>query len=203
MTDLRPEQLDVLTELVNIGVGRAAAILNEMTQVRVQLSVPVVRLISRRELGQHLAEVCGGVLAGVQLGFKGPLSGKAALIFPPQSAANLVATLTGEEAADNDLDSVRVGTLTEVGNIVLNGVLGTMTNMLKQPVKYSVPNFFEDATERAFAAGDPDGESAVLIAEVGFKLEDLLIQGNIVLLFELGSLEAVASAIDAISAARE
>lgn len=203
MTELRPEQLDVLTELVNIGVGRAAAILNQMTQVRVQLSVPVVRLIERRELGWHLLKVCGGELAGVQLGFRGPLSGKAALLFPPQSAANLVATLTGEETDDSDLDAVRVGTLTEVGNIVLNGVLGTLTNMLNQPVKYSVPGFFEDTTERVFAADDAGADSAVLIAEIGFRLEGLLIQGNIVLLFELGSLEAVASALDAISAPGE
>lgn len=203
MTDLRPEQLDVLTELVNIGVGRAAAILNQMTQVRVQLSVPVVRLIARRELGRHLLEVCGDTLAGVQLGFKGSLSGKAALLFPPQSAANLVATLTGEEADDGDLDSVRVGTLTEVGNIVLNGVLGTITNMLKQPVKYSVPGFFEDTTERVFADDTDEADSVVLIAEIGFQLQELLIQGNIVLLFELGSLEGIASAVDAISATGE
>src|SRR5512135_3103507 len=82
-------QLDALRELINIGVGRAAKVLSEMVNARIILQVPFIKLLTpenlRREMG-HLGE---GLLAAVRLGFKGPFSGTAALVFPSDSASKL------------------------------------------------------------------------------------------------------------------
>ena len=55
--DLTELELDALTELVNLGVSRAAVSLREMVGEQVLLSVPNVRLVSRDQavsiLGQR------------------------------------------------------------------------------------------------------------------------------------------------------
>ena len=92
----------------------------------IELDVPVVKVLEPRELPQELENLARDPLAAVQLNFRGPFSGSAALAFPPDSAAKLVAILVGEEPEGADLDAIRVGTLTEVGNIVINGVMGKL-----------------------------------------------------------------------------
>uniref|UniRef100_A0ACD5GZE0 Uncharacterized protein n=1 Tax=Desertifilum tharense IPPAS B-1220 TaxID=1781255 RepID=A0ACD5GZE0_9CYAN len=51
------------------------------------------------------------------------------MIFPTESASTLVSLLTGEKPGTPDLEAVKIGTLLEVGNIVLNGVVGTVSNL--------------------------------------------------------------------------
>ena len=51
---LSPDQIDKLTEIVNIGFGRAAASLSSLVQQRILLSVPEIRICSVEELPAYL-----------------------------------------------------------------------------------------------------------------------------------------------------
>ncbi len=42
--NITPEQIDTLKELVNIGVGRAANMLNQLVQSRIYLQVPSINV---------------------------------------------------------------------------------------------------------------------------------------------------------------
>ena len=46
---LSSSQLDALAEVVNIGVGRAAASLSELLGTRIELSVPQIQIKSKLE----------------------------------------------------------------------------------------------------------------------------------------------------------
>jgi chemotaxis protein CheC len=189
-------RIDALRELINIGVGRAAKVLSEMVNSRIILQVPFIKLLTpenlRREVG-HLGE---GHLAAVRLGFQGPFSGTAALVFPPDSASKLVAILTGEEMGTPDLDSVRVGTLSEVGNIVINGVMGSIANVLKLQIDYTLPTYTEDNIENLVMPTDAAPDATAVLAHTRFTVEHLQIEGDIVLIFELGSFSALMNAIN-------
>ena len=74
--------LDALTELVNTGVGRAAKLLSDMTNTHIQLSAPEVRLLDSRSLQAEGLMPATDQVASVFLGFRGELSGTAALAFP-------------------------------------------------------------------------------------------------------------------------
>ena len=52
--------------------------------------------------------------------FQGGLDGCAFLVFPHTSAARLLSAVTGDDAGGDDMDSLRSGALTEVGNILIN-----------------------------------------------------------------------------------
>ena len=73
---------DALTELVNIGVSRAAVSLRKMIGDQVLLSVPSVEIISRKEAATLIREREIDQLVAVRQTFEGAFSGHALLIFP-------------------------------------------------------------------------------------------------------------------------
>lgn len=198
--ELTADQLDALKELVNVGIGHAAGMLNEMIEFRIRLNVPVVGLLTLSELQQELGGRLGlEELAAVKLDFSGSFAGTAQLIFPTESAATLVAILTGEEASSPDLDSLKIGTLTEVGNIVINGVMGSISNMLTQPLHYDVPTYLEEDIQHLMPLEDSDPAANVLLAQARFDVEELEVQGDIVLFFGVGSFDTLLTAIDLVA----
>lgn len=193
---LTADQTDALKELLNIGVGKAAAVLNEMIDSHVQLQVPSLRVAMISQLEEQLTDENDSRLASVRLGFNGAFSGDAMLVFPTDSAAKLVSILTGEEPESPDLDSIRIGAITEVGNILMNGVMGSIGNVLDQQINYSIPTYTEDTLDKLLAISDLENRSAALLAETRFIVEQLHIEGDIILAFEVGSFDALLDIID-------
>lgn len=191
-----PLQLDALKEIVNTGVGRAAAALNEMVAAHIDLDVPgidIFRPDSPEETPQGLD---AGTLCCVQLGFYGDFSGTAALVFPPGSATKLVAALIGIAEDDPSIEAMKAGTLNEVGNIIINSVIGTIGNMLDRPFDFTIPNYLEGRLGELIRPVEPWNRAQVLLIKTRFRIRDLHVEGNIFLIFELGSFEVLLTAID-------
>lgn len=196
---LSPDQRDAVAELINMGVGRASASLNELLECAVELSVPSVLVVSPDEVSSCLGAEAEELLSTVQMAFRGGFSGKAELVFPPESAQHLVSAAVGEPMEADQDDAVWVGTMTEVGNILLNGVMGTISNLLTSPLDYSVPSYVEASLEelvKCESAGEPQ---SVLIARTRFSVAELSIEGDVVLVFETESFAAVLESLDSIS----
>ncbi|MFB2839361.1 chemotaxis protein CheC [Floridanema evergladense] len=194
---LTVSHIDALQELVNIGVGRAAGVLNDMLDSPIQLNIPEVRLLSPEELKLELkSQFDNSLLATVQLSFSGSFSGTSELVFPSESAAHLVSVLTGEAPGTPDLDVVKIGALLEVGNIVLNGIMGSLSNALIEHLDYSLPAYTESNVNDFPIFADIDENTKILLARTYFKIEQLQISGDIILMFTIGSLDALLKAID-------
>jgi len=196
MMILTDEQIDALKELINIGVGRASGVLSSMIECRISLEVPSIKIITLSELGEEVGRIGHGQLSAVKLGFTGSFTGTAALVFPPDSAAKLISLLVREENDTPDLDAVRVGTLNEIGNIVINGVMGSVANVLRQHIDYSLPAYVEDSLEHMLTTGAGGTDFLILLAHTRFTVEEFMIEGNIVLVFESKSFGSLIAAID-------
>lgn len=198
MSLITEEQLDALQEFINIGVGRAAGMLNEMVDSPILLNVPVLKIFDIDTLTQEVVTRFNShSLSVVRLDYCGSFSGSAELVFPTESASALVALLTGEERDSPDLDAVKIGTLTEVGNIVINGVLGSISNVLKQQMTYRLPLYFEDTIDRLLASNYSfDRHTVFLLAQTRFDIKQLEIMGEIILIFEMSSFGELLSCID-------
>lgn len=188
-------QLDALREVINIGVGRAAATLNEMLQKHVSLQIPDVTIIELDGLDDALGTLNSERLSSVRLGFSGEFSGMASLVFPPDSAAKLVDALT-DSAPSADMDSLRIATLSEVGNIVINGVMGSLSNMMSLHLNYTLPSYTERRLNELLVPDSIDDEGPILIARTHFHIEELALQGVIYLLFTAGSFQLLLDHID-------
>ncbi|WP_017721252.1 hypothetical protein [Kamptonema formosum] len=194
--NLTADQVYALQEIVNIGVGRAAAMLNQMIQFPIRLQIPYIKILSPLEVKLELENRLGdNTISAVQLGFDGPFYGSAQLVFPIESASLLVAILTGEELGDPELDSLKMGTLSEVGNILLNGVMGSISNILHERLDYTVPSYTEDTVENLWRFNELDGNSSILLAQARFTVEELHIEGDVIVLFKMGSFQSLMKAI--------
>ncbi len=194
--ELTSDQVDILKELINIGIGRAAGMLNTMLRSHVLLRIPFIEALAPSTLREKHQELGKDKLSTVQLAFKGPFSGTASLVFPAESAAKLVSVLTEDELSLSDLDSIRVGTLTEIGNIVLNGVMGVISNEIKQRIHYSVPRYVENPLQTLLTSSGPNADATVIWVQAQFTIEQHQIDGDIILLFEVGSLDVLLAALD-------
>jgi len=194
---LSTRQLDALQELVNIGIGQAAGVFNDMIDSPIRLQIPYLQILTpidvEEELEQHLN---GEQIAAVQLKFTGSFGGIAQLVFPTNSAALLVTMLTGEEVGTQDLDSVKIGTLSEVGNIVINGVMGAISNVLQQRLNYSIPTYSEGTIANLLISGGLATDTVVLLAQTSFMIERLHIEGDIILIFNVNSFDTLLTAIN-------
>ena len=197
--NISSDQTDALKELINIGVGRAAGVLNQMVSAHIKLQVPRVQIITLRNLTEETKNIGTDMLATVQIHFKGLFSGNAAMLMAPDSAAKLVSVLTGEKIGTADLDAVRAGTLAEVGNIVINGVMGVIVNILNQQLTFSLPDFTEDNIEDLFGSKHNDSNTTMILARTRLLIEQLQIKCDIIIFFEMDSFDVLLSAIENIA----
>ncbi len=192
---LNNEQLDLFTELINIGVGKAAKLLNELISSPIKLSIPKIIVERPIDLVKKLKPGKSTTYYAVKLQFEGSFNGIAEIVFPSESGNNLVSILTGEEPYSDELDGLRAGTLNEVANMLLNGVMGTISNIIKEVFNYSIPVYSEDIFENLFI--DPTSEDKiVLFGETHFVVESADIEGDIIVLLELFYFESLKSELN-------
>jgi chemotaxis protein CheC len=196
--ELTAAQQDALVELLNIGFGRAAASLSQLTGHRVLLDVPQVSLHEVGEVGDALERMVNGHVASVHQIFTGPVGGDALLILDESGAAILKELLTNEPALPLSIDASAREVITEVGNILLNACLGTFGNLLKVQVSFSVPHL-----SIANVAGlleslliSHQGIRYALIVHAGFRLRDTQVTGYLMIVLSVASLDRLIRAVE-------
>ncbi|MDX8382456.1 MAG: chemotaxis protein CheX [Ghiorsea sp.] len=180
------DQRDILAEIVNTGIGRAAAALNDMVGHKIHLNVPVVEVIDEEALRKKWLEADDSPISSVLMEFDGSFSGNAALVFPPDSASVLVSALTDESPVAGEMDALRMGTLTEVGNILINGVIGSIGNSLNASMGFSLPTYIEGKLAELINHTQHKN-TTVLVANTTFSIDELKVKGEFILFFELAS----------------
>ena len=196
--ELTTVQHDALIELLNIGFGRAAAALSELTGHRVLLEVPQVSVHPIEELNQALREVVDDEVASVHQIFSGPVGGDALLILDHRAAGMLKELLTSEPPLPLPIDASAREVLTEVGNILLNACLGTFGNLLKVQVSFSVPHLALETLEgivSSIAVGR-QGLRYALIIHAAFRLRDSSLTGYLVIVLGVASIERLIRALE-------
>lgn len=186
---------DALAEIANLGVSRAANSLRQMLSEQVFLAVPKVQIIDRKVA----ATLVGGgahssKLVAVQQSFSGPFIGKALLIFPEAQSLELVRTIVGEQHSLEDVIDLEQEALAETGNIILNACLATIANLLRRPMKMSLPTVIRGSGETLFGGPD-EKDKLVLFLYIDFRTKTRDIQGFIALLMDLPSITVLKSIV--------
>lgn len=179
---------DALTELVNIGVSRAASNLRKMVGGEVLLSVPSVEIIDHRRAATLIQEREGDGLVAVRQDFSGAFHGRALLIFPQANGLELVRAVLGDALPEAEAVGMEDEALSETGNVILNSCLATMANMLERPLAMSLPQVVRTAGEELLETVDPTEDGLVLFLYINFSVRDRSIRGYIAMVMDLVSL---------------
>ena len=192
-------QQDAFTELVNIGVSRAAASLRTMIGTQVLLSVPSVEIVSRAAAARLIGEREAAPLVVVHQDFEGAFAGRALLIFPQENGRELVRAVAGGELSPEEVAALEDEALAETGNIILNGCLATMANMLQRTLTMSLPGIARGDGPRIFGAeagARTAADALVLFLYIDFSVSERDIRGYLAMLMDLPSIENLRGLVD-------
>jgi chemotaxis protein CheC len=184
-------ELDALTELVNIGVSRAAVSLAVMVAEQVQLSVPAVVIVSRSRAAELIGEPTQDLLVAVRQAFHGDVSGRALLIFPEKNSLELVRAVAGERLSLEDILELEHEALAEIGNIILNACIATIANLLQRSLTMSLPEIVRGTSEGLFDLRSSKSDDIVLFVHINFHLKGRQIVGYVAMVMDFASLTAL------------
>ena len=191
-TDLSELELDALTELVNLGISQAALRLAKMVREEVILSVPKVELVGQQEAIRILGERESKNLVAVHQIFEGDINGRALLIFPEANSLELVRAVIGRDLSIEEIIELEQEALAETGNVILNGCLATIANLLNRSLKISLPEVLRGEGREFFnLKPPPEAGDIVMFIYINFSFRERSIEGYIAMLMDMPSLAAM------------
>mgnify|MGYP005756167043 CR=1 FL=1 len=134
-------QLDILKELGNIGAGMAATALSKLVNKKIDMSVPIAKLVNINEM----MDLIGGSelpVAAVFLRVEGELDGSLFFVLSLQDATSLVKQLTEDDTTNfeqYEFDELAISALQELGNIICAHYLTALSNFTNLHLTPSVP----------------------------------------------------------------
>lgn len=190
------EYFDVLKELGNIGAGNATTALAQMMQCKVDMSVPQVKLLEFKELG----EMMGGeelIMAGIYLGIEGDITGSIMFLLEKQAARHLVAKLMGMEVEGEEFSEMELSALKEVGNIITGAYLNSLSTLTNLTIYPSVPDLTVDMAGAILSVPAIEfgaiGDKILLIQTQFF--DEVVLDGYFILIPDLDSYGKILSAL--------
>lgn len=195
--ELTYTQKDALTELINIGYGRAAGALSELTGYRINLDVPKVAMHRIEEIAPLLERMIVGEVASVHQVFSGALAGNALLLLDERAALMLTELLT-DERTSGTLDASAREIITEVGNILLNACLGVFGNMLQVHVTFAVPHLQVESIDgvlQSITIREQELTYALMI-HTRFQLRASNVTGYLVIILGITSLDRMLAELE-------
>ena len=193
MLKLSTLQTDVLCEMFNIGIGRAAAAMSEMLQDEVLLCVPELHFVTVSEVTDHLGKKSASMYC-IRQPFQGMFSGNALLIFPEDKSLEMVKMLIGDVPPGTELLQIQRDALLEVGNVVLNACLASLSELTKTPFECSMPSVDSGDTRKVL--GTRVQNHVVMLIHIRFELKKQDIEGFVVFVMNSTSYEDLLQAVN-------
>ncbi|ATC96865.1 chemotaxis protein CheC [Pseudoalteromonas tunicata] len=175
---------DLLVELFNIGVGRAADSLSQIVNQEIKLSVPDIEHISVNQLAIKLGN--GQEICSVSQYMKGSFEANTILLFPQHSSMEVVSKMLGEGVSAETLAELHQEGFSEIGNIVLNACIGAFGESIEEVFDVSLPVYSMGTAQDVIAAGNLN---QVLFIRINLLLSTSHVEGYLVFLLEHFSFE--------------
>jgi chemotaxis protein CheC len=194
-------ELDILRELFNISVGKASSLLSEIIDRKIILNVPDVRILdmdNNINMQNFLPEKPDGIFMISSISFDYELEGKASMIFSAEKMRIFIdLCLNSDETGDYheiSFSDIDIDVIKEIGNIVLNAVVGEIGNLLDLKLTYSLPEVKAYKKDEFFE----NKFSSILVLNITFLIENTKIEGAIFVHLTINSFSELMSKINEI-----
>ena len=197
LSEVNNVYFDVLKEIGNIGAGNATTAMSTMLNLRIDMNVPKVELLTFQELGSAICPEDETIL-GIYLEVQGDIDGSMMFLMKLDSAHYLVdhlmgrETVEGEEFSEMDLSAIK-----EIGNIIAGSYLNALSSMTNLTITPTIPYIAIDRAAEILSVPAIQlgkyGDNALMI-ETEFG-DDVMINGYFILLPELESYDKILSSL--------
>jgi chemotaxis protein CheC len=190
-------EADALTEIFNVGAGRAALSLSEIVGDEVRLSVPSVDVLKAHEVNARVLSLTQARFATVGQVFDGPFQAEAVLLFTEDHALEIVRDMMGSQMSIEQLAEFEQEAMCELGNIILNACLSAMADMLNITLNSTLPSYAvsssDEISQRLIGSGGE--ENYILVLHIDLIIEKHHTQGHLIFLLSSSSLNKLVSHI--------
>lgn len=190
---------DAFMEMFNIGVGKAADSLSKLIYDTVKLSVPHLEILRPNLLADYITKSFTDEVACIRQNFEGPADGRAYLLLSAGSGANLVNSLVQNEfGRERELTSADREILVEIGNILINAVVGTLANTLGIDFHFGQAICNVMPRDEVYSHLSLSPSEIILYVETLFVVPGRQIGGNLAILLGSAGMGSLISGIDRI-----
>ncbi len=199
---LKPEQLDALREVANIGAGHAATALSTMTGQSIMIKVPTISIARLDEVPGHVVADPEDPVAVILLQMLGDLTGRSILVFPEPTACRLAEMmLMRPRGSSPSIALLEESALKECGNILSGAYLNALADFMHLMLLPSPPLLAVDMASAVLSSAYlqfGDGRDVVFCVESEFQMRDdgESLRGYFLLLPDTGSLQRILQAIN-------
>jgi chemotaxis protein CheC len=190
-------QTDALAEMFNVGAGHAAASLSEIVGDEVQLSIPRIAFCKREDLSNTLVSLRSERLGAVRQDFSGSFTINASLLFTEEKALEIVREMLGSQVSVDDLPEFEQEAMCELGNIILNACMASISEMLGVEMTSTLPNYLVNRMEVVLNELNADVlQPVVMVLHIDLSIEKRETNGALVFLLSSASFHELIAAVD-------
>ncbi|MPM55667.1 hypothetical protein SDC9_102464 [bioreactor metagenome] len=192
--ELNSLEKDTIGEILNISMGAAATAISTMLDLKVEITTPVVSLISAGEFECKSLEPA----IGTEIEYVEGLSGSNIMVMKQRDIRAIVNVLLGDDTdidSDAPLDEMHLSAAGEIMNQMMGASSTALTSFLEKSINISTPSQFDVSKISQKVSSSPDE----CIVTVRFLLKiDSLLASEFVTVMPMGfTKELVASALGA------
>ena len=141
-------EIDAIGEILNISLGASATAVSTMLNARVDITTPIVNVVSKDEFEMDPVDPA----VGVEITYVAGLEGENVMLLKRHDVKVIVEMVMGMEIADEDfeLDEINISAVCEVMNQMMGASATALSEFLGRMVNISTPISFEVANEKEF-----------------------------------------------------
>lgn len=193
--DIYSRNLDILSEIGNIGAGNATTALAQIIGNKVNMDVPQVRLLGFNEL----TEIVGGaenIVIGIMCRIEGDLTGMMMFMLEKAVAHHLIdiVMMGFDDGSEEEFSEMKLSALHELGNIIVGAYLNALAGLTGLKIVESIPHLCIDMAGAILSVPAIEfgkmGDEALLI-ESRFFEEDKTVSGYFILIPDVPSYDTI------------
>ena len=133
------DAIDIIREVVNIGIGEAASALSELVKDRVYINVPDIQIMDLVDVPAYIKSEMEALGILISQDFHGLIDGKVLLTYSRECSISLVNSLYGITKDIASLTNTDIATLQEVGNIIIVSCISAISNIIEVRLNFTIP----------------------------------------------------------------
>lgn len=165
-------EIDAIGEIMNISLGASATAVSTMLGTAVNITTPVVRILTGDEFEYKKLEPA----VGVEIAYVRGLDGRNIMMFSRNDVRIIVGMMMGEEIPPEafELDEMNRSAICEVMNQMMGSSATALSEFLGMPVDISTPVSFEVESEEMFKNKYFPNNSSMVVVRFSLEIEGQL-----------------------------
>ena len=142
--------IDIIREVINIGIGEAANSLSSLVNTQVVIKTPDVHIMNVEEAHTYIRKEVTSLGVYISQNFRELINGKTVLFYTKDCCISLLNAIHGKSLKTSTLTETGIATLNEIGNIIMGSCMSQISDMVEGKISFDLPEVTVEISENYF-----------------------------------------------------